>query len=149
MSGVGKSAALLELTRRGFTAIDTDDAHWIHVLDGEPLWIEALIDELLARPRATPLFVQGTVANQGCFYDRFDAVVLLSAPPDVVFERLAHRTNNPFGKTRAQRRQIAADISRVEPLLRQAATHEIVTTRPLAEVVDELVAIADNPRQRR
>jgi dephospho-CoA kinase len=149
MSGVGKSTALNELARRGFTTIDTDDAGWIHIVDGEPLWREPLIDALLDRPRETPLFVQGTVANQGSFYDRFDAIVLLSAPEDVVFDRLAQRTNNPFGKTQAERQRIAADIAEVEPLLRQAATHEIATTRPLAEVVDALVAIARSPQRGR
>ena len=69
MSGVGKSTALTELKRRGFTAVDTDDGPWIDVVDGEPLWRTPLIDELLSRPRATPLFVQGTVANQGRFYN--------------------------------------------------------------------------------
>lgn len=65
MSGVGKSTALAELARRGFDTVDTDYGHWIHVVDGEPLWREPLIDELLCRPRIRPLFVQGTVAKSG------------------------------------------------------------------------------------
>ena len=40
------------------------------------------------------LFVSGCVRNQGKFLDRFDAVVLLSAPPDVILERVAHRITN-------------------------------------------------------
>jgi len=80
ISGVGKSTALTELARRGFTTVDTDYGPWIHVVDGEPLWRQPMIDALLDRPRDTPLFVQGSVANQGRFYSRFDAVVLLSAP---------------------------------------------------------------------
>jgi broad-specificity NMP kinase len=144
MSGVGKSTALAELARRGFSTVETDDGPWIHVVDGEPLWREPLIDELLRRPRDTPLFVQGTVANQGRFYDRFDAVVLLSAPIATVFDRLDRRTNNPFGKTRAEREQIVNDIANVEPLLRQAATHEIDTARSLSEVVDMLASIAQD-----
>lgn len=146
MSGVGKSTALIELSRRGFATVDTDDAGWIDLIEGEPTWREPLIDGLLDRRRDTPLFVQGTVINQGRFYDSFDAVVLLSAPPDVVFDRLTRRTNNPFGKTRAERERIADDIAHVEPLLRQAATHEINTTRSLADVVDALVAIAQSPQ---
>jgi dephospho-CoA kinase len=142
MSGVGKSTALSELARRGFATVDTDYGPWIHVVDGEPLWREPMIDSLLERSRDTTLFVQGTVANQGRFYSRLDAVVLLSAPTQTVFARLAARTNNPFGKTLAEQRKIAADIAEVEPLLRQAATHEIDTTRPLSEVVDVLVSIA-------
>jgi serine kinase of HPr protein (carbohydrate metabolism regulator) len=74
MSGVGKSTALTELARRGFTTVDTDYGPWIHVVDGEPLWRQPMIDALLDRPRDTPLFVQGTVAIQGRFYSRFDAV---------------------------------------------------------------------------
>jgi hypothetical protein len=44
----------------------------------------------------------------------------------IAFERLRRRTNNPFAKALAQRRQIAADIAEIEPLLRQAAPHEYV-----------------------
>jgi predicted ATPase len=79
MSGVGKSTALAELARCGFATVYTDEGPWIHVVDGEPLWREAMIDALLDQPRQTSLFVQGTVANQGRFYDRFDAVVLAAA----------------------------------------------------------------------
>lgn len=136
MSGVGKSTVLAELARRGYTAVDTDDEGWIEVIEGEPLWRELLIKKLLDRPRDRPLVVQGTVANQGRFYDRFDAIVLLSAPIDVVLRRIGERSNNPFGKSAHERAHIVADIAEVEPLLRQAATHEISTDRPLAEVVD-------------
>ena len=146
MSGVGKSTTLGELGRRGYNIVDTDDEGWIHVVDGEPLWHEPLIAALLSQPRDKPLFVQGTVANQVHFYGGFDAVVLLSAPAEVVLDRLERRTNNPFGKTPAERERIAADTAHVEPLLRQAATHEIDTSRPLDEVVAALIDIAHNPR---
>ena len=142
MSGVGKSTVLAELAHRGFAAVDTDDDGWIEVVGGEPLWREPLIQELLDRPRETPLIVQGTVANQGHFYDQFDAIVLLSAPIDVVLRRIGGRTNNPFGKTPEERSQILADFAEVEPQLRQAATHEIRTDRPLSEVVDIVAGIA-------
>jgi len=61
---------------------------------------------------------------------------------DVVFHRLDRRTNNPFGITPAERERIADDIAKIEPLLRQAASHEIDTTRPLAEAVNVLMRIA-------
>jgi len=143
MSGVGKSTALAGLAQRGYATVDTDDGPWIEIVDGEPLWRESLIDELLNRRRDGPLFVQGTVANQWRFYDRFDAVVLLTAPTDVVLDRVGRRTNNPFGKAENERARILSDIAEVEPLLRQSATHEIDTTRPLPEIVDALVGIAD------
>ena len=49
---------------------------------------------------------------------RFDAVVLLSAPAEVVLDRVATRRANDFGKTEAQRRWILEDLAAVEPLLR-------------------------------
>jgi dephospho-CoA kinase len=148
MSGVGKSTALAGLAERGYATVDTDDGPWIDVVDGEPLWRESLIDELLNERRDGPLFVQGTVANQWRFYDRFDAVVLLTAPTDVVLDRLRRRTNNPFGKTAEDRARILADIAEIEPLLRRSATHEIDTTRPLPEVVSALARIADAKSER-
>lgn len=141
MSGVGKSSVLSELARLGFMAVDTDDEGWIEVVEGEPLWRESLIQDLLDRPRETPLIVQGTVANQGRFYDRFGAIVLLSAPTDVILRRVQSRVNNSFGHTMKERSQILADIAEVEPLLRRAATHEVRTDRPLSEVVDAVAGI--------
>ncbi|WP_083420297.1 AAA family ATPase [Mycolicibacterium llatzerense] len=148
MSGVGKSTALAALAQRGYATVDTNDGPWIEVTDGEPLWQEPLIDELLNQRRDRPLFVQGTVANQWRFYDRFDAIVLLTAPTDVLLDRLQRRTNNPFGKTADERARILADIAETEPLLRRSATHEIETTRPLSEVVDILADIADGVEPR-
>lgn len=143
MSGVGKSTVLTELARLGYLTVDTDDAGWIEVVECEPLWRETLIQELLDQPREAPLIVQGTVANQGRFYERFDAIILLSAPTDVVLRRIEGRTNNPFGKSVQERARILADIAHVGPLLRQAATHEVRTDHPLSEVVDEVRRIAD------
>lgn len=45
--------------------------------------------------------------------------------------------------TELERLQILADIAEVEPLLRQAATHEIDTSAPLSEVVEILASIAE------
>jgi shikimate kinase len=142
MSGVGKSTVLAELAARGFDTVDTDDGDWVHAVDGERLWREPLIDALLSRPRTGPLFIQGTVANQGRFYARFGAVVLLSAPVGIILERLKTRTTNAFGKTADERARVLRDITEIEPLLRRGATHELDATRPVSEVADSLLAIA-------
>ena len=68
--------------------------------------------------------------NQGSFYDRFDAVVLLSVPREVMLQRIATRSTNPFGKDAHERQRILADLDAVEPLLRATSTVEIVTTTP-------------------
>ena len=77
---------------------------------------------------------------------RFDAVVLLSAPADVIFERVARRESNAFGKRDAERERIRDDLANVEPLLRAGATAEIDTRIPPSEFVAALERIADDVR---
>ena len=109
---------------------------------GGAAWNEQRIDALLSGHADAALFIVGTVANQGRFYPRFDAVVLLSAPLDVILERVATRETNPYGRTATEREKIAADLLAFEPLLRAGATAEIDTRRRLGEVVDELESLA-------
>lgn len=92
-----------------------------------------------------PLYVSGTVSNQGRFCPRFDAVVLLSAPVEVLLARVDARTGNDYGKTPEQRALILEHVAEVEPLLRATCTHEIDAAQPLAAVVAELVAIGSEP----
>ena len=143
MSGTGKSSALAELRKLGYEAIDTDEGgftEWSEREDGY-VWNEARVEELLARDRESPLFVSGTVSNQGRFYPQFDAVVLLSAPAEVLLDRIADRSTNDYGKTQEERDLILEHLETVEPLLRATCTHEIDASRPLEEVVAELTRI--------
>ena len=158
MSGTGKSSALAELGRRGYRVVDTDDPGWREYREdaepsdelhrGEWLWVEEKIAALLDSDDGRSLFVQGCVRNQSTFYDRFDAVVLLSAPADVLLDRIARRTTNDYGKTPLERAMVLADLAEIEPLLRQGCTHELDASRPLDEVVDDLIAIASRPKTR-
>jgi dephospho-CoA kinase len=141
MSGTGKSSALVELARRGFRTVETDAPGWtVELPEVGPWWDEEKIARLLAEEGPT-LYVSRTVPNQGRFYDRFDAVVLLSAPADVLLERIATRTTNDYGKSPHERDLILEHLREVEPLLRATCTHELDATRPLAEVVERLVEI--------
>jgi hypothetical protein len=150
MSGTGKSAALAELGRRGFRIVDTDVGGWSEWIpardgaEGEWLWREDRIAELLGSEDKRTLYVSGCVANQGKFYDLFDAVVLLSAPAEVILDRVENRTTNEYGKGPGERELILSQLGWVEPLLRARCTHEIDVSRPLEEVVDELVAIGQD-----
>jgi hypothetical protein len=147
MSGTGKSSALAELERRGFRVVETDVPPWSEWVpaagdaEGELLWREDRIAELLASEEERTLYVSGCVSNQGRFYDLFDAIVLLAAPADVILDRLERRTTNDYGKGPGERELILSQLDRVEPLLRATCTHELDASRPLGEVVDELVAI--------
>jgi shikimate kinase len=148
MSGTGKSTVLAELARRGYRVVDTDHGGWSDEVpqaggaSAEQLWREDRIDALLSERGDGILFVSGCVANQGRFYPRFAAVVLLSAPEPVLLDRVAMRTANDFGKTEAERARILADLHEIEPLLRRGATSEIDTRIPVAGVADRLEAIA-------
>jgi thymidylate kinase len=68
----------------------------------------------------------------------FDAIVLLSAPPEVVLRRIDSRTTNDYGETVDERERIISDLSKVEPLRRATRTHEIDATQSIADVVAEL-----------
>ena len=152
MSGTGKSSALVELGRRGYRVVDTDDPGWREYQEypeppdqlhrGEWLWVEDKIAALLDSDDGRSLFVQGCVRNQSRFYERFDAVVLLSAPADVLLDRIARRTTNDYGKTSLERAMILDDLTQVEPLLRRGCTHELDASKPLDEVVADLIEIA-------
>src|SRR5688500_11723421 len=140
MSGTGKSSALAALARRGFRVVETDSIDWSEWIppaadaEGEWLWREDRIADLLASTDGT-LYVSGCVSNQGTFYDRFEAVVLLSAPAEVILERVDTRTTNGYGKGPGERDLILSDLGWVEPLLRATCTHEVDASRPLDEVV--------------
>ena len=150
MSGTGQSSARAELGKRGFEVVDTDEPGWSEWSedDGGYVWSEDRIAELLARERDVPLFVSGTVPNQGRFYPQFDAVALLSAPAEVLLERIATRTTNDYGKNDEERKLVLTHLAEVEPLLRATCTHEIDASQSLDHVVAELISIAGPPAAR-
>jgi len=69
--------------------------------------------------------VSGTSRNQGRFYDRFEHVVYLDVPLEVLLRRVRVRTNNPYGKAAEQQADITRYVSEVEPLIRRSATIEL------------------------
>jgi hypothetical protein len=152
MSGTGKSSALAELGRRGYRVVDTDDPGWreyrAHVAPpdelhhGEWLWVADRMTRLLDSDDGRSLFVAGCVANQSTFYARFDAVALLSAPVELILARVARRTSNDYGKTPLERAMLLDDLANIEPLLRASCTHELDASRPLDEIVADLIGIA-------
>jgi shikimate kinase len=150
MSGTGKSSALAELGRHGFRVVDTDSPAWSEWIpaagdgEGEWLWREDRIAELLTSEDDHTLYVSGCMSNQEKFYGRFDAIVLLSAPVEVILERVENRTTNDYGKGPGERELILSHLGWVEPLLRATCTHEIDASRPLEEVVEALIDIGQD-----
>ena len=147
MSGTGKSSVLRVLGERGHRVVDTDTddwSEWALDAEGRPDWIwrEDAIADLLASNDDGHLFVAGCRTNQGRFYDRFDAVVLLSAPAEVLLARIDGRRDNPYGKSDQERELVLQHLAEVEPLLRATATAELDATGALPELADRLERIA-------
>lgn len=147
MSGTGKSAALEMLRSRGHHTVDTDTDEWsvwVTQGDGSPDWIwrDDAIAALLDEYEHGQLFVAGCKTNQGTFYPRFDHIALLSAPAEILIERVTNRSTNPYGKSSNEREEILRYIDEVEPLLRVKATIEIDATAPLSDVVEQLEKLA-------
>jgi len=133
MSGAGKSTVLGELQRRGHLSVDTDYGGWV-LSDGT--WDEERMAALLERH--PDVVVSGTVENQGRFYGRFEYIVLLHAPLDVLLDRTARRTDNPYGNTAAHRAEIARYTEEIVPLLRRSANIELDGPRPVKELADTI-----------
>jgi dephospho-CoA kinase len=146
MSAVGKSTIVERLSVLGYKAVDTDDGGFSMVDErGDQHWDVDRIRQLLATVDAEVLFVVGSDDAQVLFYPDFDHIVLLSAPRDVMVERLAARNNNPFGKKPDELAKVLADLETYEPLIRRSATHEIDTSQPLDRDIDEILSLVEEP----
>lgn len=142
MSGTGKSSVLRVLSQRGHRVVDTDTEEWSEWVDDGWNWREDAIAALLAGHEHGHLFIAGCHTNQGRFYDRLDGVVLLSAPAEVLLERIDARDDNPYGKSDEERALVLRHLAEVEPLLRATASAELDATEPLDSLADRLEQIA-------
>lgn len=158
MSGTGKSAVIDRLAAQGHRAVDLDSdefSEWVEVVRGSSLpgspvepdrdwvWREDRVRALLAED--ADVFVSGCAANMGRFLPQFDHVVLLSASPEVIVDRLATRTGNAYGKHPDEVTRVLSLRETVEPLLRRAATHEIDTGGRLDEIVETVLRLVAAP----
>jgi dephospho-CoA kinase len=140
MSGTGKSSVLAALRDQGYRAVDADDGYTERQADGSFLLREEAVRALLD-DGDDPLIFAACEENQGRFYPRFDHVVLLTAPPATILERLRTRTGNPWGRTPEEQALVMREAETVEPLLRRSASLEIDTRAPLDQVVRQIVAL--------
>lgn len=141
MSGVGKTSVLEELRRRGYKAVDADyDGLSEFDENGTWEWNESLVQEVLSTEDAEVMFFSGTSSKMRRFLPLFDHVVLLSAPAEVMVERLRTRTNNPYGQRPEEIAESLHYKETIEPILRTMATIEIDTTPALLDVVAAVLA---------
>ncbi len=148
MSGTGKSTLVAELRRRGHSAYDADDDGFTQPRqDGRWGWRADRVAALLAGAAGPDalLFFAGCSEEQGAL--PFDVRVLLTAPADVIEQRLQTRTTNGYGRDAAERAQVLADLREVEPLLRRTADLTLTTTVAPAALADALLAfVRRSPR---
>ena len=136
MSGTGKSSVVGELRKKGCNVLDMDDPGFsYHDASGHQLWCESRVQDALNDAGSAPLFISGCAENQVKFYPQLTDIILLSAPREIILQRLVTRSNNPYGKKSSEREQVFKNLREIEPLLRRSATCEIETSVPLEQVV--------------
>jgi shikimate kinase len=157
MSGTGKSTVIEELATLGYKAVDSDYdglSELVNVPDDEStgldpgqdwVWREDRIQDLLSADDAEVLFLGGCAPNQGKFYPQFDHIVPLTAPAKTIVERLATRTNNPYGKRPEEVTRVLGLLQTVEPMLKRGAGCVVDTSVPLDRVVGEVLRLVGMP----
>jgi len=165
--GVGKSTVCEELRRRGFLARDTDApgmSGWIVLATGE--WLETRVDarerdaefsrdhewainmdEVLALAAtaartATNTFLCGSVANEDGIWDAASKVIHLQIDDDTMRRRLATRVTSDYGKSDGELKLCLEWNHRCADEDRARGATVIDATRPLDEVVGDILRIS-------
>jgi dephospho-CoA kinase len=167
-SGSGKSAVLRELEQRGFEAHGVDEegyADWINIETGEREtyeeddpkldlhdwyknhhWvlskerIEALKYEADALQR--PVFLTGSAAGDGEVWHLFDKVIVLSVDAATIKHRIETRQDNQYGKAPEEMKIILDELEGYDDTYRGFGAVIVDATRPLEQVVDEIVSVS-------
>jgi gluconate kinase len=165
ISGAGKSAVCLELQRRGHEAHDLD-------LDGNTVWVDretGVVSPAAASRTAestewfdrhdwcvVPERIQGIADSAGrrtvflCGMTKNEhevshllaRVVYLSIDATTIRDRVASRTTNDFGKADHELAAILAWHETAEREHREAGAVIVDATRPLGQVVDDVLRAA-------
>lgn len=158
LSGTGKSTLIETLAGRGYRAVDLDgddysewaaredppasanDVERVGVWQSRDwVWRADRVARLLASDDTPQIFIGGSAPNQGKFYPQLEHVILLSAPAEVLAERLRTRTTNAYGKRPEQLARVLAQIESVEPLLRRGVCFEVDASAPLEHVTASIL----------
>jgi dephospho-CoA kinase len=169
ISGAGKSAVCVELQKRGYEAHDTDlddNAVWVNRETGEvtpgqasrsassPEWFEnhewrvvpERVEALAERASARTVFLCGMPANEHEVSHLFSRVIYLSIDAQTIRDRVTSRTTNNFGKAEHEMAAILDWREVAEEEHRQSGAVVVDATRPLSQVVDDVVTAASDNR---
>jgi thymidylate kinase len=168
MSGAGKSSVCGELRRRGLDAHDTDEdgiSLWRHRTTDEVVerpdraedrtdgwyaahdWIMSRrrVEELAARAGGGPVFLCGSPTNADDLADLYDTVVCLTVDEDTMRARIAGRSSDEFGGNEVELRMLLGWHARFEARYRNSGAVMVDATRPLRDVVEDVVDAARRP----
>jgi thymidylate kinase len=148
VSGTGKTSVCRELSRRGYHAVNGDRelAYQGDPETGEPtdtalhehhLWDVERVRALVADDQEPVTFLCGGSRNFSTFIDLFDEVFVLDVDLETLHRRLDQRPKGEWG-SEPDERDLVVRLHRTKEDIPSSGV-VIDATRPLAEVVDEIV----------
>ena len=163
ISGSGKSSVCKALKSKGHRAIDADwngFSRWVHRRTGEVVldppypvptgWLNDYawdidarqVKELAAASTSGTTFLCGRAENEVDVWQHFESTVCLIIDDETLRHRLASRTTNEFGQ---HPEELAAAVGWNRSETRrygELGASLVDATRPLEEVVDEVLLVA-------
>lgn len=163
ISGSGKSAVLKELQSRGFEAYGTDEDGVSAFFDNEtneilndppatseqrtPEWRSHFtwkmrkdrVEELKNSAKDKDIYLLGVAANEGEVWDFFDVVMALVIDDETLKQRIAHRTDNDFGKSEHELKQIMDWQHNTNEAYAKFGHIIIDATQPISKVTDDIL----------
>lgn len=139
MSGCGKSTVLAALSSNDTLCVDLDISEWMSVdsSTGERLIRTESLLKWMETQQCKNLVIAVCESNQSALYPALDAVIVLTAPLDVMRRRILQRYN-PFGKSDEEWQKIISDKATIEPLLMKNCSFVCDTDRPLDAVLQDI-----------
>lgn len=140
MSGVGKSTILKQISKSYSYSIDLDYDGWIHMDDmsNDRKMDTNRIINYIQKYNDEDIFFSGTTINQKEIYPYLDFIITLTAPIEIMHERILSRENNSFGKSNHDWEKIKNDKREFEQLIMKSSDFVISTDKIANDIVDEI-----------
>ncbi|MCM6855222.1 AAA family ATPase [Enterococcus durans] len=140
MSGVGKSTVLKQISKSYSHSIDLDYDGWIHMEDvsNERKMDTNKIINYIQKYNDEDIFFSGTTINQKDIYPYLDFIITLTAPIEIMRERILTRDNNSFGKSNHDWEKIKNNKIEFEQLIIKSSDFVISTEQTVNEIVYEI-----------
>jgi dephospho-CoA kinase len=164
ISGTGKTTVAHELKKRGFEAYDADGDgfnSWYDKKTGKKttesshtntntlnwykkhIWrtSRGKIEDLAIHAKNKNMFICGTPSNEKEIWDLFSKVICLTIDEQTLRHRIRIRSTNEFGKAPHELTEILKWYKLNQKLYKQFGAYIVDATKPLNEVVDEILEI--------